>query len=136
MNIERLIEDLKHDEGLRLKPYRCTAGKLTIGVGRNLDDVGIFEAEADYLLGNDIASVAADLDRALPWWRELSDARQRALANMAFNLGLSRLLGFKNMLVALHGGEFDRAADAALSSAWASQVGDRSKRIAAMFREG
>lgn len=136
MDMKRLVEDLKRDEGLRLKPYRCTAGKLTIGVGRNLDDVGVTEAEAEMLLAGDVGKATADLDRALPWWRNLSDARQRALANMCFNLGLTRLMGFRGMLAALESGDFDGAAEAALDSAWARQVGERATRIAAMFREG
>lgn len=131
-----LRADLVRDEGIRLKPYRCTAGKLTIGVGRNLDDVGISEDEAYLLLDHDIAACVADLDRALPWWGTLSEARQRALLNMRFNLGLSRLLGFKQMLTALQQGDYQTAAAQALDSQWAKQVGDRAQRIAALIREG
>lgn len=131
-----LIKDLMRDEGVRLKPYRCTAGKLTIGIGRNLDDVGISEAEAGILLGNDVAKVVAGLDEALPWWRDLSEARQRALINMGFNLGLSGLLAFKRTLALLRAGEYEKAASAALESKWAKQVGGRAVRIAQMIREG
>lgn len=136
MNIDLMKFELRRDEGVRLKPYRDTVGKLTLGVGRNLDDVGITSEEADYLLENDIGRAAADLDRNLPWWRGLSEARQRAILNMAFNLGLPRLLGFGNMIHALHSGEYDRAAAEALDSRWARQVGARAQRIAEMFREG
>lgn len=133
--IDALKADLVRDEGLRLKPYRDTVGKLTIGVGRNLDDVGISDAEAGHLLGNDISGVLADLDRALPWWRGLSEARQRALANMCFNLGLTRLQGFKKMLAALEAGDWPAAAREALDSKWARQVGARATRIAEAFAE-
>lgn len=136
MDVALLKRDLARDEGMRLKPYRCTAGRLTIGVGRNLDDVGITAEEADYLLENDLGRAMADLDRALPWWRGLSEARQRALVNMAFNVGLSRLLGFKAMLAALRAGRWGEAAAEALESAWARQVGARAARIAATIREG
>jgi lysozyme len=136
MDVSLLKRDLAWDEGVRLKPYRCTAGRLTIGVGRNLDDVGITAEEADYLLENDLGRATADLDRALPWWRGLSEARQRALANMAFNMGLGRLLGFKAMLAALRAGRWEEAAAEALDSAWAQQVGPRAARIAATIREG
>lgn len=135
MDMERMKLELRQDEGLRLKPYRCTAGRLTIGVGINLDE-GITEDEADYLLASRIRRAEAELDRALPWWRGLSDARQRALVNMAFNLGLPRLLGFKGMLGALEAGDWNEAARQALNSAWARQVGPRAARIAKMIEEG
>jgi lysozyme len=131
-----LRADLIRDEGLRLKPYRCTAGKLTIGIGRNLDDVGISREEAETLLDHDIAALTADFDRALPWWRGLSEARQRGLVNMGINLGLPRLLGFRRMLAALERGEFATAAAQALDSTWATQVGARAQRIAALIRQG
>ena len=89
MDIALLKQDLLRDEGLRLKPYLCPAGKRTIGVGRNLDECGITRAEVMMLLENDIAIVGAELDRALPWWRTLPDGPARALANMAFNMGIS-----------------------------------------------
>jgi lysozyme len=136
MNADLLADELTRDEGLRLKPYHDTVGKLTIGIGRNLEDVGITPAEAHYLLVGDIARAMADLDRTVPWWRKMTDVQQRALVNMAFNLGVPRLLGFRDMLDALRGGDFDRAAYEALDSKWASQVGERAQRIAKMFREG
>ena len=136
MDIDAIKADLRRDEGLRLKPYRDSVGKLTIGIGRNLDDAGITEAEADQLLGNDIARAVADLDRALPWWRRLSPMRRRALLNMAFNLGLPRLLGFKGMLADLERGDFEGAAREAIDSRWARQTGARAQRIAMMLAEG
>ena len=136
MDVPLMKRELLRDEGLRLKPYRCTAGKLTIGVGRNLDDVGITANEADTLLENNIGCAMADLDRALPLWRNLSDARRRALVNMVFNMGLSRLMGFRNMLADLCAGDGVGAAAEALNSAWARQVGPRAARIADILREG
>lgn len=131
-----LRADLIRDEGEHFKPYRCTAGKLTIGVGRNLDDVGITQAESRFMLETNIAQVVEQFDQALPWWRSLSEARQRALLNMGFNLGLPRLLGFKRMLAALQQGDYRTAALQALDSTWAKQVGERAQRIAALIREG
>lgn len=131
-----LLNDLKRDEGLVLKPYRDTVGKLTIGIGRNLDDVGINENEALYLAKNDIFKVTSALDVALPWWRTMSEPRQRALANMAFQLGVSGLLQFRKMLAAMQDGDFDKAATEALDSKWATQVPDRAKRITDMIRGG
>mgnify|MGYP006208816685 CR=1 FL=1 len=89
--IDRIVRGLldyarPRDEGLRLKPYRCTADKLSLGYGRNLDDVGISEDEAEYLLANDIRRVVAELYNALPWFSALPELWQRALANMAFQM--------------------------------------------------
>ncbi len=133
--IDAITADLKRDEGLRPKPYRCSAGKLTIGYGRNIEDVGITEDEAEILLDHDIRQARTDLDHALPWWRDLPASWQRGLVNMRFNLGLTRLLGFKRMLAALQAGDGDRAADEALDSKWAQQVGARARRVAALYRE-
>ena len=136
MDLDALREQLIAHEGLRLKPYRCTAGKLTIGVGRNLDDVGISREEALHLLGQDIMRCEADLDRALPWWRQMSERRQRALLDMCFNMGLRTLLSFKNTLALLEAGQYDAAADNALQSKWARQVGKRAITVTNMIREG
>lgn len=136
MNMDKLIKDLKRDEGLRLKPYRCSEGKLTIGIGRNIQDVGITEEEANILLANDILRCERDLDTRLPWWRNLSPRRQDALLNMCFNLGIGRLMNFRKMLGALERGDWHEAAAQALDSRWARQVGARANRIADIFRNG
>ena len=133
---ELLLADLRRDEGVRHRPYRDSVGKTTIGIGRNLDDLGLGDDEILLLVHNDCDRVEAELDAALPWWRGLSEPRQRALANLCFNLGLPRLLQFQRMLAALEAGRFDRAAAEALDSRWAAQTGARAIRIATMIREG
>ncbi|MEE9159959.1 MAG: glycoside hydrolase family protein [Gammaproteobacteria bacterium] len=134
MDSEKLSEDLIRDEGLRLKPYRDTVGKLTIGYGRNIDDVGISESEARSMLANDIAAASNECESAFGFWPRLGEGQQRALVNMAFNMGLPRLRGFRNMLAALEAGNYDTAADEALDSRWARQVGDRAQRVADLMR--
>lgn len=136
MNRDALIRQLFVDEGKRSKPYRCTAGKLTIGVGRNLDDRGLSDDEIAYLLSNDIDVCARDLDRKLPWWREMDDARQNVLLNMCFNLGINRLSGFKKTLALMQAKRYDAAAAEMLDSAWADQVGMRAARLAKVMRTG
>ena len=136
MNRTELREQLILDEGLRLKPYKDTTGKITIGVGRNLSDVGISMHEAMLLLDNDVEAVEDDLDQRLPWWRGLSEARQLVLANMCFNLGIGRLTGFQNTLAAIKSEDYAAAADGMLASKWAGQVGKRAHRLAKMMREG
>jgi len=128
-----LAAELTRDEGLRLKPYRDTVGKITIGIGRNLDDVGISPEEAQFLLRNDIEAAERLLDSRLGWWRRLDEDRQRVLVNMAFNLG-PRLLGFEHTLFFIANGEWDKAADAMLASKWAAQVGPRAVRLAERIR--
>ena len=146
MNIERLIKVLIRHEGLRLKPY-CDktgkeykspeeCGKITIGIGRNLEDLGITEDEAIYLLYNDINRVKKELDNALPWWRNLDDIRQEVLVNMCFNLGLSKLLEFKNFLSALKLGDYNKAGDEMENSLWCKQVKIRCKELVYAMRNG
>ncbi len=136
MNVERLKKALVRHEGLKLKPYTCTAGKLSLGVGRNLDDNGISESEAMLLLDNDIKAITRDLDRMLPWWSKMDDCRREVLANMAFNLGLPTLLTFKNTLASMQAGDYKDAAAQMLKSRWATQVGNRAKELAAQMETG
>lgn len=129
------IEDqIKRHEGLRLKPYYCTANHLTIGYGRNLEDRGLTQDEADYLLANDIASVRAKLADQIPWYLNLSSVRQAVLVNMAFNLGVGGLLKFKKMLAAVQQSNYEVAAVEMLDSRWADQVGYRSQELAEQMR--
>jgi lysozyme len=131
-----LITQLKRHEGLRLKPYQCTADKMTIGYGRNLDDVGISQAEAETLLTNDIARAETQLLKALPWVKQLTQTRREVLINMAFNLGIVGLLKFKMTLSHIRAGRYASAADEMLKSRWALQVGKRANELAEQMRTG
>ena len=136
MNYDILLEQLKDFEGLELKAYQCTAGKTTIGLGRNLDDYGITEEEAYYLAKNNIYELEDELDRAIPWWRQLDDARQRALINLSYNVGTTTLLKFKKTLQYLEDGSYEEAAEEVLDSRWAKQVGRRATFISNVFLTG
>ncbi len=136
MNYQTIREDLIRDEGIRLHPYKDTVGKLTIGVGRNLDDVGISKDEATFLLDNDIKVAIAGLEQLLPWWKSMSDVRQHVLLNMCFNLGISRLMGFKLALIAMEAGNYEEAANQMMNSAWFTQVGARAIRLVSLMRNG
>lgn len=131
-----MIRQLRLHEGERLKPYRCTAGKLTIGIGRNLEDRGITAEESAYLLGNDITGFYAALLRELPWVAQLDDVRQRVLLDMAFNMGIAGLLTFKNTLATIKAGDYEKAAGMMLQSRWAEQVGQRADRLSRMMFTG
>lgn len=133
---QKMIQQLRLHEGERLKPYRCTAGKLTIGVGRNLEDRGITAEESAYLLNNDIDREWKALTTNLPWVTGLNDVRQRVLLDMSFNLGIGGLLKFKNTLATIQRGDYERGASMMLDSLWARQVGSRAKRLAQMMRTG
>lgn len=133
-----LRELLIEDEGLRLKPYRCTEGKLTIGVGRNLEDVGITREEAMMLLDHDITratNAAADVV-GRDVFGSLNPARQAALTSMAFQMGRAKLEGFNRMLLAVRSGDWQNAYDNALDSKWARQTPERANRIADMILTG
>ncbi len=89
--LERIKEQLVRHEGLRLKPYRCTAGKQTIGIGRNLDDYGISQTEAYVLLENDIQNCEKQLIDEIPEiYNGLDEVRKSVLLNMCISIPHSR----------------------------------------------
>jgi lysozyme len=126
---------LQLHEGLRLKPYECTAGKITIGYGRNLDDNGISEDEANAFLDHDIDSVCIRLEQQ-DFWPNLCAARQAVLIDMCFNLGWPRLSGFRKMLGYVRVADYKAASSEMLDSKWAVQVGERAKKLAKIMRTG
>jgi lysozyme len=131
---ERAREMTKRHEGLKLKPYRCPAGKLTIGYGRNLDDVGVLVEEAEFLLDNDLDAALRGAESVCKQYgisfSSLDESVQVALVCMAFQLGESRLCGFKRMFAALRGGDRRAARQEALESKWARQTPRRAQEIA------
>ncbi len=135
--LERIKEQLVRHEGLRLKPYRCTSGKLTIGIGRNLDDCGISQSEAYVMLINDIMNCEKQLQSKIPdIYNGLDEVRKSVLLNMCFNLGINGLLGFKNTLAFVKAGDWERAANNMLVSKWAKQVGRRAIDLSELMRKG
>jgi lysozyme len=133
--VKHLIAMLQRHEGLRLKPYKCTAGKVSIGYGRNLDDMGISEVEAMVLLRHDIERCYDELN-VFSWFADLDQVRQEALIDMLFNLGLPTFLEFKKTLKFVAEGKYSQAAEEMLRSKWADQVGDRAKELAYMVDTG
>lgn len=131
-------EYIKLNEGLRLKPYRCSAGKLTIGYGRNLEDVGISKTEAEYFLAGDIGrSYEALVDIfGQHLFSILTYNRKMVLVDMIFNLGRKGFLRFKKMIRAIKENDFDEAEIQLLNSRYATQLPSRSKRNARMMKEG
>ena len=134
MDKENLRKTLIADEGLKLSLYKCTSGKNTIGVGRNLDDRGISEETAMQMLDEDIDLVMHEVSQSINFFHDLPDIVQQALCNLVFNMGISRFLAFKKTLVHLRNQEWDKAADELLDSKYATQLPNRSKRVADMIR--
>lgn len=133
----RIKAQLVRHEGLKLKPYRCTAGKLTIGIGRNLDDCGISQKEAYAILDRDIQDCEQRLLEEIPnIYNNLDEVRQSVLLNMCFNLGIKGLLEFKNTLAFIGAGDWERAANNMLASKWAKQVGRRAIELSELMRKG
>lgn len=149
MSVPNLFEQLKFHEGLRLTAYKDTTGHLTVGIGHNLEtnpvkkvigrDIGkgerITEAEAMQLLTDDVAFFTAKVKKYIKNYNQLSDVRQSVLVDMCFNMGISGLLKFKNMLKAVEREDYQKAAEEMLDSRWARQVGSRSKRLALMMKD-
>jgi len=145
--IDKLTALLFVHEGYRARPYRCTAGKRTIGIGRNLDDKGIstdelvqiFEQDglsmkaALILLHNDVEEVMFYLRKNLPYYYQLSSVRQAVLIDMGINLGVKGLMKFVHFLDSVEQGSYEQAAKQMLQSKWARQVGQRAIRLSRMM---
>jgi lysozyme len=142
MNLDLLNQELERDEGRRKYAYRDSTpeGYLTIGIGQLVDQrlggPGLYDEVIDLQLKLFIARETVPfLEHHLPWWRNLDEVRQRALANLAFNLQ-NRLLGFHNFLSAMESKNFEKAADELVNSLWHKQVGKRAERLETMIRKG
>jgi lysozyme len=131
-----LRKQLIRHEGLRLLPYRDTVGLLTIGCGRNIEARGITEAEAMFLLDNDIDLCVRQLTAKFIWFQELDSIRQRAMVDLCFNMGIAGLSNFRTALAAMGRDDFDAAANAFQDSAWFRQVKSRGPRVVHMIRTG
>ena len=123
-------------ESLKLKPYTDTVGKLTIGVGRNLTDMGLTQDEVLLLLQNDIERCRCELNKALPWWVKLGEVREAVMLSLCFNLGMSKLLSFKPTLGLIENGQYAQAADHLRTTPWARQVGQRAVDLTTMLATG
>lgn len=134
--MSNILKQLQRHEGLRLKPYKCTGDKWTIGYGRNLEDRGITQAEALTLLKNDIADVMAKLSVEIPFYLDLDPARRDVLTNMAFQIGVAGLMKFKKTLQYVKADWYEKAAYEMLDSRWAKQTPSRAKELSEQMRTG
>lgn len=122
-----------------LHAYADSLGYLTIGIGRLIDKRkggGITAEESAYLFANDYARTLAEVRRRIHWFDRLDPARQGVLLNMAFQLGVDGLLGFKNTLAMIERGDYAAAAQGMLHSLWAEQTPLRARRLSEQMRTG
>ena len=131
MSLKDLL--MKH-EGIKLKMYYDSEGVPTIGVGRNLEDVGLTHDEAMYLLNNDLKRVMNECLHEFPWFADLSEQRQCVVASMVFNLGLAGFKKFKKMIAAIEKEDWTEAACQMIDSHWAAQVKSRAVDLAVMMK--
>ena len=135
LDIEKITNDLKQDEGFRDKVYTCSAGKQTIGYGWNLEANDLPEPIAARMLDYGIGMAMRDCE-SLDWFYPLNGARKAVIINMMFNMGKSRLLGFKKMIAALDSHDYQTAAYEMMDSRWYCQTGFRAARLIEEMREG
>jgi lysozyme len=136
---EKLLEMLKRHEGVEHHIYRCSAGFWTLGAGRNVDPqggLGLSEDEVDYLLENDIVRVIKELSSEYPWFKDLDDVRKDAMIDISFNLGATRLRGFKRALAAMEVADYKMAAKEFLDSKWSRDVKGRATELCYMIEMG
>ena len=136
MDRKRLAAQLRLHEGVETKPYKCTAGYLTIGVGRNIEERGLSDDEIDYLLSNDVNIATDELVATFDWYADLDPIRQRVVVDMVFNLGMPRFKQFQNMIAAIEAQDWPEAAAQMMDSRWAKQVGARAERLRDMMETG
>ena len=132
--MNKLIEQLKIHEGFRSNVYTCSGGKKTVGYGRNLQDIGISEEEAEMLLKNDIYEATNQLLNAFPFMATFSDVRISAMINFTFNVGIGTVRKFSNTIEYLKNEDWEAAADEMMDSKWAEQVGNRAIQITEQIR--
>ncbi|CAM4077799.1 Lysozyme [Bordetella tumbae] len=136
---DQLTTQLRRDEGEVLHAYQDHLGYWTLGIGRLIDKRkggGITPDEAAYLLANDIKRVSVEVSKRLPWFEALDEARKGVLLNMAFQMGVDGLLGFKNTLAMVARHDYAKAADGMLNSLWARQTPARAQRLSKQMRTG
>ena len=136
--MQKLLEMLKRHEGVRSHIYLCSAGYETIGVGRNISKsgMGLSDDEVDYLLENDIVRVIKELSSEYPWFKDLDDVRKDAMIDISFNLGATRLRGFKRALAAMEVADYTTAAKEFLDSKWSRDVKGRATELCYMVETG
>jgi len=145
MDRDLLMADLERDEGYRPLMYDDSTGRQwlpgakilgwpTIGIGWNVAVTPLSLERARIVLGWMVDDKLGPINAALPWLSGLTEPRQRAIANLAYNLGVTGLLKFDTFLSLMKSGRYEEAADDLENTAWWKQVGERGPRIQALIK--
>lgn len=137
--IKDSYSQLRRDEGERLSAYQDHLGFWTIGVGILIDarkGGGLLPEESEFIFQNRLKLLNAELEKRLPWIKKLDPARRGVLINMAFQMGVAGLLGFKNTLALIERGEYEKASREMLGSKWAQQTPARANRLSVQMSSG
>lgn len=132
-------EQLRRDEGEVLYAYQDHLGFWTIGVGILIDKRkggALRPEESEFIFRNRLKLLESELAQKLPWIVKLDPARKGVLLNMAFQLGVSGLLGFKTTLATVQAGKYQDAAKQMLQSKWATQTPARAQRLSNQMATG
>ena len=132
-------QQLKRDEGEVLHAYQDTLGFWTIGIGILIDKRkggGLRPEESEFIFQNRLRILNEQLDRRIPWIGKLDPARRGVLVNMAFQMGIDGLLGFKNTLAMIERGDYQGASKGMLNSLWARQTPARANRLSVQMATG
>lgn len=137
--IEQLKQDLVKDEGWIRYAYLDSLSYWTIGCGILIDQRnggGLRDEEIDFILDNRIRLVVEELSTRWPPFQACPEPVQRALCNMAYQMGVGGLLRFQKALAAIEAGDYEEGADEMLRSRYAVQTPARAARVSALIREG
>lgn len=137
--LEEFKQELEKDEGRVKHAYQDSLGYWTIGVGRLIDKRlggGLRDDEINYLLNNDVEEAHVTAQKLVKNFDDLTSNRKAVILHLAFNLGYTKLVKFVNTLKAVNEGRWEDAARGMENSLWYRQVGDRSKRLVKLMREG
>ncbi len=139
-----LFELLKFEEGYRDRPYYCSEGYPTVGIGTKLGPKGaplecytftVSEHAAKALLDDEVKKILNELVKHR-WYIELNSDRQTIIKSMCYQMGVSGVFKFKKMIAALERGDYNEASLQALDSLWAKQTPARAERHATVIACG
>ena len=144
MNIQKLQEDLKIDEGVIYRVYLDHLGLPTFGIGHLITesdpehglevDTPVSPDRVDEAFETDVETVIEDCERLYIQWEHLPEEVQLIIANMMFNMGYTRLSKFKGMKAGVDSRDWDTAADEMVDSRWYQQVTNRADRLVQRMR--
>ena len=137
MSFEKeLLDQIKEHEGLKLFPYKCPAGKLTIGYGHNLQDNGLSKSACEYILYDDIDEAKRNLKTIFgnEFFESLNDSKKIALIDMMFNLGMVKFLTFKRFIFAVETQNWENASYEIIHSRAYEQNKKRYKKLSEQIR--